>query len=200
MKSVRWLMVAIGVVALNLALGRFLYSYHSELPDQMMPGALLMQLGLVRVVRCRGRARVFWAGFIAFGVPAVHSRGWGLFFEGPVEWTRDPVAGCNVAEAHRYLGGEQTEALWGDYEQLALECLVRFHSFSGWEWPEAANYVIVPTVWLLPQLLIALTGGLLALGIMWGAGCWRRKPPTDLESAERLGEPVAVLATDDAAR
>ncbi len=160
------LMAIVGVIALNLALARFLWGCEEKLPLGVMPGALLMQYGAFRLIR--GRGTPFWVGFVAAGSLAVASFAWGTIFGDRSEIAVDPPTGrIVVIPKPGSLGGEQMQAAWGLYGNLAGAQLERWPFFSNPNWSNALQYVAIVPFWLLPQLLLALLGGLMAVG-------WRR--------------------------
>jgi hypothetical protein len=61
--SLGLLVVATGVLALDLALARELYRYDCWLPFGIVPSAVGSQIGLVLCLRGKGLGRPFWAGF-----------------------------------------------------------------------------------------------------------------------------------------
>ena len=74
--SIRVLMAVIGVVALNLAVGRALWNAASELSD-LLPcvglNAVVTQLAVLFLLRSRNGARAFWIGFVASSAIAAGS-------------------------------------------------------------------------------------------------------------------------------
>ncbi len=61
------LMLAIAIIAINVALVRFLASLHPRLAFGLAPGALCLQFMSWVFIRHRSRLRAFSAGFLTFG-------------------------------------------------------------------------------------------------------------------------------------
>ena len=68
--SIVSLMYVVGIVALNLTLGRFIFEGEPWRLAGLAPIAVMIQLGLFCLIRARGRVRryAFWAGFEAGGL------------------------------------------------------------------------------------------------------------------------------------
>jgi hypothetical protein len=197
MKSVRFsvakLMVAIGIIALDLAAGRFLLDYDAVLLVGVLPAGLALQLGLFRLIRSRGRLRAFWAGFVIAGALAALSFAWGIIFAGSIgiryDWTTGKIETVSTPGS---LGGDRVQALWSAYGAFAERCLERLPYASdlvGRDWPDPASQLLVALVDFLPQLFMALAGGLLALWVVWLAGLCHRHPSSidiDLKVLRRV--------------
>ncbi len=65
--SIVSLMYVVGIVALNLTLGRLIFEGEPWRLAGLAPIAVMIQLGLFFLIRARGRVRryAFWAGFEA---------------------------------------------------------------------------------------------------------------------------------------
>lgn len=178
------LMVLIGIIAVDLAAGRFLWGYEEKLPLGVMPGALVMQFGVFRLIRSQKKA--FWAGFVTFGSLAVVSFAWATIFGNQPKIAPDPLTGrIVVIPKPGSFGGDQMQAIWNVYGNFAGAQLERWPFFSDPNWSNSVTYVAIVPFWLLPQLLIALLGGLMA--VVW----WRRQnsvsmPDEPLRAADRL--------------
>jgi hypothetical protein len=161
--TINRLMAVVALVAINLGAVRALIASG----PQFLIGALLALLGLqvavFGLISSRGPSRTFWAGFLAFGAAALVS-----FF-----WDMGYVPGMSITRA----------ATIGDYEQ---------RESAGSPWPLrtvwtrcgviAADFlealpnaplvienrgdvilgITYAVILFLPQLLLALVGGLLA--------------------------------------
>jgi hypothetical protein len=147
------LMTVVGVVALNLAVGRALYAYDIEILGGSVLIGLSLQMGLIGLIRRRGRARAFWAGFVVAGSLAFLTF---LLAERP---------GAYETVWYR---------VWSEYIDIAQECLMYWpggaairamtqHQNSA----KAAIFVVSMLMFAVPQLLIALSGGLLAVAVFW---------------------------------
>src|SRR5947209_18664618 len=65
--SIGRLMIVVGLIALNLSAVRAFVSIEPWLLIGVAPAGLALQLAAFRLIRSRGRARAFWAGFLAAG-------------------------------------------------------------------------------------------------------------------------------------
>ncbi len=168
--SVAKLMAVVGIAALNLAVGRALWSYAPVLALGIMPELFVLQLGLVRWIRSRGGARAFWTGFIAVGTLAALSFAWSVLFSGSIGIGYDSATGkFHRVSTPGILGGDQMQALWGSYDALAERCLESLPLVSGVmdrsEF-DLTSQLTLALVNLLPQMLAALAGGSLAVLIV----------------------------------
>ena len=77
--SIGRLMSVVGVVALNLWVGRILFSIEPWILAGAAPIGLTMEFAVYRLICSRGRARAFWAGFLATGLLTARSLVWGIY-------------------------------------------------------------------------------------------------------------------------
>lgn len=166
--SIAKLMAVIVVIALDLALGRFVRDYNPWLAIGFLPACLALQLAAWRLIRTRGRSRAFWAGVIVAGGLAALSFAWGFVFSRSVgigyNSTTGQIEGVSVPGR---LGGDEVLALWSEYGEIAescLKCVPYASDLVGRDWPDPGFQATVMVIVLVPQLTIALAGGLLALG------------------------------------
>jgi hypothetical protein len=182
------MMAAVGVIAINLAAARAAYLANELLLVGLVPAAVALQFGLFVLLRSRGRVRAFWAGFLAFGSVAMlffflamsHPRNVGIARTSHGKFVRIDTPGSslwNVLEGYANFASHRIEQL--PFVIHILESL----EASG-EMPVVGE-VIPAVIYLLPQLLIALTGGFLALSIA---------KAMDRRSAAPLGRPAATPA------
>jgi hypothetical protein len=136
------LMMSIGVVAVNLAVGRAILASHRSLLPGCMSSGLVLEFALFRLVSGRGRVRVFWAGFLAAGVWALAS----LLFPGSRYWVT-----------------------WYHYFVWAGDGLKYLPEISRLVKTDHRVFLVVfALIVCLTQILLAVTGGLLALLARWG--------------------------------
>ncbi len=176
--SIGKLMVVVVLIALNLAAGRAVYSFGPWLLAGFVPTVLVLQFGVFRLIRNRGRARVFWAGFVAGGVLAVGSLAWSFLFRTSVN------IGINVTTGQKITittpGFPAADRVWSawvvylTFVENCVESLPMAEDILGRE--DSATAIAFAVVVVLPQLLIAVSGGLLALVVTWLAGKLRRRP------------------------
>jgi hypothetical protein len=145
--SIAGLMAVVCSVATTIAGARAVYAYHPASPTfaPLLLGvpliAFAVQLGLWRAVRGRGRARDFWAGFVAFGFLSAGT------FAAAFIWFPESM--------------ETPLFVWGAYYELMGVAL--FWVLPSWlisqhplVWTFSATALL-----FLPQIIIASTGGLL---------------------------------------
>jgi hypothetical protein len=150
------LMTVVGVVALNLAVGRALYAYDIEILGGSVLIGLSLQMGLIRLIRRRGRARAFWAGFVATGSLAFLTFLLAMLAQGPgayeTVWYRVWSEYIDVTQEWlTYLPGG-----------AAIQAMTQHQNTA-----KAALIVMSMLIFSVPQLLIALSGGLLAIAVFW---------------------------------
>jgi hypothetical protein len=166
--SIFKMMAAVGLIAVNLAAIRAAYLTNELLLIGIAPAAIALQFGLFVLLRSRGSVRAFWAGFLAFGSVAMlffflamsHPRTVGIGRTSNGTFVRVETPGSplwNVLEG--YTSFVSNSIMHLPFVTGILESL----ETSG-EMP-AVGEVIPAVIYLIPQLLIALTGGFLALTI-----------------------------------
>jgi hypothetical protein len=165
--SIGNLMVVVGIVALNLGIGRLIFSYQPEFLFAGAPAGLTLEFGVFSLIRSRGRRRAFWAGFVAALMLAIASLIWGLIFSGSVGIQVDPTTGERITvRTPGILAGDQIVVIWSYYGVLVERCLERL-SLAGAlvhrDWPDPVLQVLAGLAILLPTVVLALAGGGLAL-------------------------------------
>jgi len=161
--SIAKLMVVVGVVALNIAAARLLFDDNSEMLIGVALSGLILQVGLFQLMRSRGRGRGFWAGFIACGLMAMTTLVWAMLFP--------EVLGITATMTLVRMPGSSMYTVWYGYANFVSEHIIApvlydprinpgiyLDSLLG----GALIVGIRAVVWFLPQLLIAVVGGLLA--------------------------------------
>jgi hypothetical protein len=159
--SVGRLMAVVGIVALNLAAARGLAACDEMLAVGVMPIALVLQVALFRLIRTpEGRRRAFWIGFITAGFLMMLSFVWANRFSGSVGIAKDPVTGkSRRVVIPGSLGGDRIYAIWAGY----VDAVVRRLPYV----PQSR--LVAPVILLMPQMLAASAGGLLAWLVKSGA-------------------------------
>jgi hypothetical protein len=172
------LTVVVAVVAVNLAAGRALLADEAMLYGVGLSG-LTLQLASFRLLRCRGRSRAFWRGFVLAGAATLMSFTWGLAQSaqrsgtlrhrvryGDLTWTEKVIgfwANCGEGAAQYFQPAPFSISRIG-YGPL-LGC---------WYWdPRHRAWVVTAGACgsFVTQMSMALGGGLLARGF---AGMRRR--------------------------
>jgi hypothetical protein len=159
--SIAKLMLLVAIIAANLAVGRVLGAYHLVLPVAIALTGLAVQAGAFALIHSRGRRRAFLAGFLVFGSMAMISVIWALVFTPNVSIAQDPSTGKMITIE---IPGSLMWTIWSNYVEFVDACLAGHPQFHL-----DPLGIQVALIWFLPQFLIGLTGGLLAVLI---AGQW----------------------------
>jgi hypothetical protein len=147
--SIGNLMVIVVAAAINLAIGRFLGAYIPIMLTAVALTALVFQAASVALVRCRGRTRAFWAGFLAFGLMAMLTVIWAIVFAPKMGIALDPATGETIDVK---IPGSLKWYLWASYIKFVEMFLANQLQLS-------VDPMSAPAlrIWSLPQLLIAST-------------------------------------------
>jgi len=155
------MMAVVAIVALNAAVARALFAYDPETLIGITLTGLALQGAVLRLVGRRHSNRAFWISFAVLGSLAMASFVWGRIL--PTEL----IAVAYPGKPPRLVNVSRVSALWLGYGRYVGECiepwLVKVPIATG---PDGIVAVVVrAVVWSLPQLLVALVGGLVAWGI-----------------------------------
>lgn len=160
--SIAGAMALVAVIAVNIGAGRALHAADSELLLAIAPCALVSQaaLYLLWVGLGRPRRRAFWIGFAAADLAAMATLIWAM--------TGPDFISISAAGRLPRSPGVRVYFAWYQYMQFTYSHVVLpllllagvdlSTSPSILRWSRIA-------IWTLPQLLIALGGGLLAVVI-----------------------------------
>jgi hypothetical protein len=175
--SIGTLLVVIGIVALDLAIGRALL----ERDDHYLLGLTLsgpvIQLGLIRAITRRGSSRSFWIGFVLSATLAAAS--FILFVERPESDSLPTIA-------------------WGEYARFIHLNLVEIYEDGFKIHPvmdplalALAKFTLLMILFFLPQLLAALSGGWIFLFVSRvrgsAVGVVRRRAPFGVGQPRSFG-------------
>jgi hypothetical protein len=164
--SIARMMVLVGVVAVDIAATRSLFAYNSEMLIGVALGVIALQIGLFRLIRGQGRARVFWSGFIAAGLMAMMTFVWAMMFP--------EILGLTSTGALVRTPGSTLYTVWHGYSSFVAEHVIMPLLYDprinpGIDGDSILGGLFIAgirsVVWFLPQLLMAVVGGLLARGI-----------------------------------
>ena len=168
MTTRRW-MIVIGVAALNLAAAHFLLAYDPCVLLGVALNGLVLQVALCGLARNRGIKRAFYAGFIAAGILSGGHFIW--------MWTNSHVlppyyaATTSPSFSSRFLEACEELLEWPHdlLEELpyVYDVLEKDESAVGW--------IALTLLAFLPQILVAVGGGLLGLFIVWVIRLARRE-------------------------
>ena len=162
--SIGRLMGVVGIVALNLWAGRILFSIEPWILAGAAPIGLILEFAVYRLIRSRGLARAFWAGFLATGFLAAGSLFWGLTFHESLNMGINVITGERMTISNPgFASSCRAWNVWAEYLKFVADRLERLPLTRGISTRDGAPQFIAGTVIVfLPQLLIALAGGLLA--------------------------------------
>jgi multisubunit Na+/H+ antiporter MnhG subunit len=169
--SIARLMVVVGVIALNIAAVRALFSYGLEMFAGAALSGIVLQIGLFRFKRNRDGRRAFWAGFVVCGLMAM------IVFISAMRFP-DILRRTKTGTIIRTPGSSLYLICNDGYANFVTDQIGFIsNSILG----DAFYLGIRAIVWFLPQLLAAVAGGLLTSLIdRWGkmrAGVPMRRPP-----------------------
>jgi hypothetical protein len=159
------LMGLIAIVALNVAGGRLLLDYDVYILAAIAPPAIAIQLALVRLRYGRNLSRAFWAGFIIAIIFVAALCVWGMVQGRSTKPSFNPMLGKNELLT---LPGNPMWPGWISYRRYAYETILRIPNGRAILYGDDMTLISMPIfagVMFLPQLLVALGGGLLALYI-----------------------------------
>jgi hypothetical protein len=163
--SIAEIMTVVGIVALNLAAARAFSDDYHELLCGVAPMAVTLQIGLLSLIRSRGRLRAFETGYAAFGSLAMASFVGAVFFCPSDSVTIDPKTGQAVV---RTLPGAPIWVLWNRYGRLVFKTLESLPNcdFIVGDGGDSHGNDGVPLgtkalIFSLPQMVFAVAGGLL---------------------------------------
>jgi hypothetical protein len=160
-------MIVVAVVAIDFTLIRVTFSramtfgHGLQVLINTMPIGLALNIGVLSILRTRGRARAFWVGFLLCGTIAMISAAWAALT--PAGSVRSTTGGPN-----QILDGSRMWFLWQSYFVFTSNCLealgIDIWSFSppSLDKPGIGYITIVGLMAFMPQLVIALVGGLAA--------------------------------------
>ena len=164
--SIARLMRLVTVIAINVGAGRILYDY-----DGYLLAAIALQCRGAPVcaasieTRSARASRIFWAGFTAGLVLAA-----GLCLSGVYRGTAkvsryDPVIGRKVTSYHP---GSPLWPAWPSYRGYAYRAIMHLPDGPGiLNRYDATSISVLAIVFFLPELLVAMAGGVLASSIAW---------------------------------
>ncbi len=186
--SLRALVIAVGILSVNLAAGRILSERDPWLPFGVMPPGLICQYGILRSVRARPRARLFWIGFVLAGTVAILSYVDALY----TAQCEHLAISDSTGEMFSFLCGnaavpppspswwfiyDNNMLLWANYLEFSFDGLSNNPNTSDiLTRNDCTTRLLGSSVALMPQFLFSVGGGLLAhvvVRIMGGRNCCR---------------------------
>jgi hypothetical protein len=167
--SISKVMLVVATAAINLGVGRILYDFHPDLPVGMVLNAFALQAAAVILFYRRGKGRAFWAGFLACGLIAMMAFIWGMVFATNTGIAIDPATGSMMKVT---IPGSVLWTFWSGYFEFIQTQVVEK---LGYEFDPTG--IMAALIWYLPQLFVAMIGGLLAgIIIRWRAKTSFRGP------------------------
>ena len=155
-------MVVVGIAALNLAAVRILFLYNSEMLIGVALIGLALQVGIFRLMRSRGRGRAFWVGFVVCGLTAMMAFVWVVRSPGVILVSS---TGGYYKEYEPPMYSALCECRDVAMERVLYPIFVSLHvdpmSHRDSKLLQASFMGFNAIVWFLPQLFIAMVGGLL---------------------------------------
>jgi hypothetical protein len=152
--SIAKLMIVVAAIAINFGIARMLFAYHPLVPVGVALIGIALQFAVLILMYGRGRDRAFWAGFLAFGLMAMISFFWGM--------VAAPNMGIDIATGGTIkvvstAPGSFLYTMWSRYGMFVGDFLDEQFGLD-------VDYLgmTAALIWSVPQLLLALVGGLLA--------------------------------------
>ena len=164
---VRTMMILVAVAAIDFTALRAIFGTAKNFGVGLqplittVPIGLALNIGLLRIFRTRGRARAFWVGFLVCGLLAMMSAAWAALT--PECSVLSTTGGPNTIRH-----GSRMWFLWQSYFVFTVNCLealgfdIRSFSPLSLDDPGIGYITIVGLIAFMPQLAIALVGGLIA--------------------------------------
>jgi hypothetical protein len=159
------LMGFIVIAGLNVAAGRFLLDYDVYILTAIAPAAIALELALVRLSRDRHLRRAFRSGFIATMLVVATLCLWGMVQGRSTKPSFNPMLGKYERGT---LPGAPLWPGWISYRRYAYETILRFPNGRAILYGDGMTLISMPilaAVFFLPQLLLSLAGGLVAMFI-----------------------------------
>jgi hypothetical protein len=164
-------LIAVAVAALDFAAIRTIfrmartYGHGIEALIYTVPVGLGLNLALLRMLGTRGRTRVFWAGVLVCGAMVMASSAWAAL---------TPTGSVHPTDGtpNYVLRGSTAWRFWNAYFVSAAKLLealgvpVRSFAPASLDDPGVGYIAIVGFMAFLPQLAIALIGGLVARALV----------------------------------
>ena len=153
----------------------------------VIPIVLVLNFGLLRMIATPGRGRAFWTGFLICGTIAMTTSVWAALT--PAGSAQTPAGAPN-----KILHGSRMWHLWNSYFRFAtnrLESLgIDIRSFAprSLDDPGVGYITVAGVMAFLPQLTVALVGGLVARAIVPRRSTPLRPSPEPAKWAE--GKPT----------
>jgi hypothetical protein len=153
--SIARLMGIVAIAAVNIAAVRAILAYDLELLVGIALTWIALHIGLMRLIRSRGRRRdrAFWAGFLGCGLAAMLTYVWAMIQ--PTTLAITPAG--TVVETP----GSPMFPIWHSYLSFVSEQLLRRISSLGNE-ALPVGLLLIMLFAFIPQWIIAVAGGLVA--------------------------------------
>ncbi|MDB5350299.1 MAG: hypothetical protein JWN86_1546 [Planctomycetota bacterium] len=151
--SIAKAMTVVAILAMNMATLRTLHSYDEDLAQGVALTGFALQFGIFQSIRSRGQVRTFWIGFVATGSAAM------MTFARCVAFHESTVSLSWIAYtkyANKYLN--KVTHVWDFYNSSQIYPIL---------------VITLAIVWSVPQLVLALFGGLMARSLLK----WRGESP-----------------------
>jgi len=157
--SLRTLMLLVGITAVDSAVVRATWGSKRHVLEGIALTGLALNAGLFLLIRARGTARAFWAGFLLAGLLAAGSFAWAMSQSKLSATFMDQATGRQVTV---HSSGAPLSDEWESYLNLvedSIEALpVDWNPFLKGRF---AEFLADASIAFVPQVTVALVGGLL---------------------------------------
>ena len=159
--SIAMLMALIILAAFNLALARCLLDVDGYILAAIVSSALTIQLAVIQLIRTRHVFRAFWTGFIAGLTVTAGLCFWGMLQDRRLTPGFDPALGKRFVY---WTPGNPMWPGWPSYRRHAYRVIASSAlGRSLMDRYDVASLPVLTVVMFLPQLLVGLVTGFLAL-------------------------------------
>jgi hypothetical protein len=157
--SLRALMVIVGLLAVDLAIVRAFWGSRHNVLSGIALMVLVLNAGILCLIRTRGLARTFWAGFLLAGLLAAASFAWAATYPKASATFLDQATARPVTI---HSSGAPLSDEWDNYLDFAEEQIESLPDrWNPFVQGKVAEAVADAGIAFAPQLVVALAGGLL---------------------------------------
>ncbi len=166
--SLRTLMVLVGLAAVDSAIVRATWGSKHHVLEGIALIGLALNAGLLLLIRARGRARAFWAGFLLAGLLAAGSFAWAMSYPKVSATFLEQATGRQVTV---HSTGAPLSDQWESYLNLVEEWIESLPlPWNPFQKGKYAEFLTDASIAFAPQLTVAIAGGLLFWLVASGAG------------------------------
>jgi hypothetical protein len=157
--SLGTLMVIVGLAAIDMAVVRAFWGSRQNVLGGIALTGLMLNGGLFWLIRARGRARAFWAGFLLLGLLAAGSFAWAMTYPKVSATFVDQRTAMKVTI---HSSGAPLSDQWDSYLDFVEESIGNLpDDWNPFSKGQLVEVLADASIAFAPQLIVALLGGLL---------------------------------------